>query len=110
VAAGEVVAVEGNRVRGLHDPTAHAEVQVIRALAARRGDTDLSDCTLVATAEPCAMCCGALEWAGIRRVVVGARDSMNGGLEGLRARAPEIEVEVLDSPACRELLREAHAR
>ncbi|MBT8404925.1 MAG: nucleoside deaminase, partial [Gemmatimonadetes bacterium] len=83
VIGDEIVAVEGNRVRGLHDPTAHAEVQVIRTLAALRQSTDLSDCTLVTTAEPCAMCCGALRWARIRRLVVGVRDPVNGGLHAL---------------------------
>lgn len=110
VVGGEVVAVEGNRVRGLHDPTAHAEVQVIRALAASRRSTDLSDCTLVTTAEPCTMCCGALAWAGIRRLVVGAPDPVNGGLERLLDRVDDLAVEMLDSPACRALLREAHER
>jgi tRNA(Arg) A34 adenosine deaminase TadA len=109
VADGEVVAVEGNRVRGLHDPTAHAEVQVIRALAAARRSTDLSDCILVTTAEPCPMCCGALRWAGIRRLVVGAPDPRNGGLTALLERVDDLVVERVDSPACRALLREAHA-
>lgn len=108
VAGGRVVAVEGNRVTGQHDPTAHAEVQVIRALASTRADRDLSDCTLVTTAEPCPMCCGALEWAGIHRVVVGARDPRNGGLAELLARRPELDVAVVDDPACRELLERAH--
>lgn len=109
VADGEVVAVEGNRVRGLHDPTAHAEVQVIRALAAARRSADLSDCTLVATAEPCHMCCGAVRWAGIRHVVVGAPDPVNGGLDELVAREGHLVVERLDSPACRALLDEARS-
>ena len=110
VVGSEIVAVEGNRVRGLHDPTAHAEVQVIRTLAAARRSTDLSDCTLVATAEPCAMCCGALRWAGIRRLVVGAPDPVNGGLQELLERVDDLAVEMLDSPECRALLREAHER
>jgi tRNA(Arg) A34 adenosine deaminase TadA len=108
VSRGRVVAVEGNRVRETHDPTAHAEVRVIRARTAAQGDRDLSECTLVATAEPCHMCSGALEWAGVRRLVVGARDPVNGGLESLRARRPELDVVVVDSAACRELLE--HAR
>jgi tRNA(Arg) A34 adenosine deaminase TadA len=108
VVAGRVVAVEANRVRATCDPTAHAEVQVIRTLTARRGSRDLSDCTLVTTAEPCHMCAGAVEWAGILRVVVGTRDPVNGGMAGLLARRPEIASVVVDSPACRVLLSDAH--
>lgn len=110
VAGGEVVAVEGNRVRGLNDPTAHAEVQAIRALAAARSSTDLSDCILVATAEPCRMCCGALRWAGIERLVIGAADPVNGGVDALLADDVALSVEWVDSPVCRALLREAHER
>lgn len=109
VAEGRIVAVEGNRVAGTHDPTAHAEVQVIRVLARERADRNLSDCTLVTTAEPCPMCCGALEWARIRRIVVGSRDPRNGGLAELVARNPGLEVVVVDDPACRDLLEWAHS-
>lgn len=108
VSRGEVVAIAANRVRGLHDPTAHAEVQAIRALAAERADRDLSDCTLVTTAEPCGMCCGALGWAGIRRIVVGAADPWNGRLDALLVQDPDLAVVMVEDEACRALLEFAH--
>lgn len=56
------------------DPTAHAEVVVIREAARRLGDWRLSDCTLYVTLEPCALCAGAVILARIPRVVFGAPD------------------------------------
>jgi guanine deaminase len=66
---GRVIARAGNRVVPQHDPTAHAEVEVIRQAAAALGTHDLSDCVIYASCEPCPMCLGAIYWAGIRRVV-----------------------------------------
>jgi len=60
------------------DPTAHAEVEVIRAAAARQGDWRLEDTTLFVTLEPCAQCCGALVLARVPRVVYGAADPKAG--------------------------------
>lgn len=81
---GEVLAVGRNEREALGDPTAHAEVQAIRAAAgvlARDGAGDgwrLADCTLVVTLEPCAMCAGAIVLARIPRVVFGAWDEKAG--------------------------------
>jgi tRNA(adenine34) deaminase len=67
--------VEGfNHTVGWSDPTAHAEVVVIREGARRLGDWRLSDCTLYVTLEPCALCAGAVVLARIPRVVFGAPD------------------------------------
>jgi tRNA(adenine34) deaminase len=81
---GAVVATGRNEREALGDPTAHAEVQAIRAAAAalaRGGAEDgwrLADCTLVVTLEPCAMCAGAIVLARIPRVVFGAWDEKAG--------------------------------
>jgi tRNA(adenine34) deaminase len=81
---GAVVAAGRNEREALGDPTAHAEVQAIRAAAAalaHQGDGDgwrLADCTLVVTLEPCAMCAGAIVLARIPRVVFGAWDEKAG--------------------------------
>ncbi|WP_433875939.1 tRNA adenosine(34) deaminase TadA [Sinomonas atrocyanea] len=79
---GEVLAVGRNEREAVGDPTAHAEVQAIRAAAARLahdgGGWRLADCTLVVTLEPCAMCAGAIVLARIPRVVFGAWDEKAG--------------------------------
>ncbi len=68
-AAGELVAEAENTVTTDGDPTGHAEINLVRA-AGRRFDPDyFSKCTLFSSTEPCAMCAGAIYWAGIGRVV-----------------------------------------
>ncbi|HUN93656.1 MAG TPA: tRNA adenosine(34) deaminase TadA [Burkholderiaceae bacterium] len=75
---GAVVATGFNQPIGNCDPTAHAEVQAIRAAAEMVGNYRLSHCDLYVTLEPCAMCAGAIQHARIRRVVFGARDPKTG--------------------------------
>ena len=79
-AAGSVVAAAGNRREQTHDPTAHAEVLVLRAAGQFRADWRLVDHTLVVTLEPCAMCAGALVLARIDRLVFGAYDPKAGAV------------------------------
>jgi len=69
VRGSEVLAEGWNRVLATHDPTAHAEINVIRAAAARLGSFHLPDCTLYTSCEPCPMCLAAIYWARIPRVV-----------------------------------------
>src|SRR5437764_2713169 len=69
---GEVVAVTHNTVWQTTDPTAHAEVNCIRAAAAALKTIFLHGCTLYSTTEPCPMCLSAIHWAKIDRVVFGA--------------------------------------
>ena len=78
---GEVVAADGNRTGADHDPTAHAEMLVLRAAAARLGSERLGTLDLYVTLEPCAMCAAAIAFARIRRVVYGAPDPKGGGVE-----------------------------
>jgi len=61
-----------------HDPTAHAEIQAMRAAALHLGNYRLVDCTLYVTLEPCAMCSGAIQHARIARLVYGASDPKTG--------------------------------
>lgn len=82
-AAGQVVQVAGNeRERGL-DPTAHAEVLVLRRRAAELGTWRLDGHTLVVTLEPCSMCAGALVQARVDRLVLGAYDPKAGAVASL---------------------------
>ncbi len=77
---GEIVAQAGNRTRELNDPTAHAEMLVIREAAARLGRERLTDSDLYVTLEPCAMCAGAISFARIRRLYFGADDPKGGAV------------------------------
>jgi tRNA(adenine34) deaminase len=79
--SGEVVARAGNRVEADHDPTAHAEVLVLRAAAAALGSARLPGLDLYVTLEPCPMCATAISFARLRRVEFGAYDPKGGGVE-----------------------------
>ena len=78
---GQVIATAGNAPRTLADPTAHAEMQVIREAAALLGRERLEDCDLWVTLEPCAMCAGAIAHARIARLYYGAPDPKGGAVE-----------------------------
>jgi tRNA(adenine34) deaminase len=81
VRGDEVVARAGNRTLRDRDPTAHAELLVIRAAAAKLGSERLTDCDLYVTLEPCAMCAAAISFARIRRLYFGAADPKGGAVE-----------------------------
>jgi tRNA(adenine34) deaminase len=79
--SGAVLAAAHNRVDTDHDPTAHAEMLVIRAAARERGEKRLEACDLYVTLEPCPMCAQAISFARLRRVYYGAADPKGGGVE-----------------------------
>jgi len=81
--AGQVVAAAGNERELTGDPTAHAEILVMRRAAGARGSWRLDGHTLVATLEPCTMCAGALVLARISRLVFGAFDPKAGAVASL---------------------------
>ena len=83
VIGGAIVARAHNAPVALVDPTAHAEVLALRAAAAGAGNYRLTEATLYATLEPCAMCCGAALQARVARVVYGAPDPKAGAVESL---------------------------
>lgn len=76
----EVVAEARNAMRNSLDPTAHAEMEAIRAAAAALGTSRLDDCTLWVTLEPCAMCAAAASVARLKAVRFGAEDPKGGGV------------------------------
>jgi tRNA(adenine34) deaminase len=76
-----VLATAGNRVETDRDPTAHAEMLVLRAGAALLGAKHLAECDIYVTLEPCAMCAAAIALARLRRLYFGAYDSKGGAVE-----------------------------
>ena len=68
---GEVIATGTNRVTANCDPTAHAEVNAIRAACAKLKSFKLTGCTIYTSCEPCPMCLSAIYWAGIERIFYG---------------------------------------
>jgi len=111
--AGEVLARAFNRPIGLNDPTAHAEILVLREGARLRGNYRLPGLSLYVTIEPCIMCLGAMLAARVRRVVFGAPDPKGGACVSL-FRLPEdarlnhrLEVTGgVREAECRELVQE----
>ncbi|HZV98696.1 MAG TPA: tRNA adenosine(34) deaminase TadA [Methylophilaceae bacterium] len=75
---GAIIGRGSNAPIGLHDPSAHAEIQAMRDAAKNLGNYRLVGCTLYVTLEPCAMCSGAIQHARIARLVYGANDPKTG--------------------------------
>ena len=80
-AEGRLLAAAGNRVEARRDPTAHAEMLVLRTAAKSLGARHLVDCDLWVTLEPCAMCAAAIGFARLRRLYFGAYDPKGGAVE-----------------------------
>ncbi len=114
--SGRIVARAGNRTRELNDPTAHAEILVIRAACAAARSQRLAGHTLYVTLEPCAMCAAAIAAARLKAVYFGASDPKSGGvLHGARVFAhpqahhvPEV-YDGISAAACEEILTEFFA-
>ncbi|GGE15131.1 tRNA-specific adenosine deaminase [Polymorphobacter glacialis] len=79
---GKVLAQAGNQTLERRDPTAHAEILVIRAACAALGSERLPGCRLYVTLEPCPMCASAISQARIAVLIYGASDPKSGGVEG----------------------------
>jgi len=80
-ADGEILAKNGNRTEADFDPSAHAEILVIREAGKKRGSPRLGDCDLYVTLEPCAMCAAAISFARLRRVYFAAYDPKGGAVD-----------------------------
>jgi len=77
---GKIVARAANLRETLQDPTAHAELLVLREAAAKTGSWRLEDATMIVTLEPCAMCAAAIAQARIQRLVYGADELKTGAV------------------------------
>jgi tRNA(Arg) A34 adenosine deaminase TadA len=108
---GRILAAAGNAPRSASDPTAHAEILVIRRACAALGDERLTGCDLYVTLEPCTMCAAAISFARIRRLYFAAGDPKGGAVEhGVRFfssptchHAPEVYGGIRESEASRLL-------
>jgi tRNA(adenine34) deaminase len=83
VLGAQVIATGRNCPIATHDPTAHAEIEALRAGGAALGSYRLTDTTLYVTLEPCVMCAAAIVHARVRRVVFGAWDPKAGAAGSL---------------------------
>src|SRR5210317_2675538 len=79
--SGELIAEGHNQPIAAHDPSAHAEIVVLRAAAQQLGNYRLPGTTLYVTIEPCVMCIGALVHARVQRLVYGAVEPKTGAVE-----------------------------
>ena len=88
----DVIIARGyNQVETLNDSTAHAEIIALTSAFNYLGSKYLPGATIYVTIEPCVMCCGALFWSKIGRLVYGAPDPKHGGLVGVRLH-PKTEI------------------
>ncbi|WP_421722778.1 nucleoside deaminase [Bauldia sp.] len=110
---GAIIARDGNRTIERDDPTAHAEMLVIRAAAGAVGSQRLTGADLYVTLEPCAMCAAAISFARIRRLYFGADDPKSGGVDhgprffslGTCHHAPEVYSGIAESESAALLRR-----
>ena len=113
---GEIVAAGGNEVRGLKDPSAHAEMRVICRACRDVGRYWLEGYDLYVTLEPCVMCAGVISFVRLRRVYFGCYDVKGGCVEhGVRwfeqpgcHHRPEV-IGGIEEGACSRILREFFA-
>ena len=115
--AGELIAAGHNQPITTCDPSAHAEIVVLRAAAQKLGNYRLPDTTLYVTLEPCTMCVGALVHARVGRLVYGAAEPKTGAIESAQRlfetgkfnHQPELEAGVLANE-CSALLSQFFAK
>lgn len=101
VRGDEIISRAHNRKEELHDPTAHAEILVLREASALLRDWRLSDCDLYVTLEPCPMCMAAIREARIRRVYCGAYKPA----DAPALKEPEMYFGI-EEDACTQLLQD----
>lgn len=107
VSNNRVIAKAHNLTETLNDVTAHAEMQAITSAANFMGGKYLRNCTMYVTLEPCIMCCGALNWSQISKVVIGARDEQRGFINKHLSLHPKTEI-VLDvlEATCSQIVKD----
>ena len=92
VSNNRIIARAHNLTETLNDVTAHAEMQAITSATNFLGGKYLQNCTMYVTLEPCVMCCGALNWSQISKVVIGAKDEQRGFIKKNLSLHPKTEI------------------
>lgn len=92
VSGNRIIARAHNLTEKLNDVTAHAEMQAITSAAHFLGGKYLKNCTMYVTLEPCVMCCGALNWSQLSKIVIGARDEQRGFINKNLSLHPKTEI------------------
>lgn len=112
--SGNIIAKGHNQVLSTNDPTAHAEINVIRKACKKLKTTNLSEYILYSTCEPCPMCLSAIIWANIKKIYYGAnrKDVAEIGFKDdliydFLAGKNEIlkKIEVKDNNGCKEIIK-----
>lgn len=107
VCKGQIIARGHNLTEALNDVTAHAEMQAITAAADYLGGKYLRDCAMYVTLEPCQMCAGALYWAQLSKLVIGASDEKRGYRAMGAQLHPKTEVTFgIMEAECSQILKE----
>jgi len=111
--ADKIIARGHNQVERLNDSTAHAEMIALTSAFNQLGSKYLPEATLYVTVEPCLMCCGAMYWSKINRIVYGAEDIKNGYRKVAQDRWPfhpkaELQAGVL-AEECGQLMKDFFA-
>jgi tRNA(adenine34) deaminase len=91
----DVIAKSFNNRVEKNDPTAHAEIEVIRIAGQKLNNWRLDDCTLIVTLEPCQMCSGAILQSRISRVVFGAFEPKTGFLVSQNSHSENTNIEII---------------
>ena len=118
---GKVIAIASNAVLDSHDPTAHAEINVIRKATSLIQNHDLSGYVLVTTAYPCPMCLGAIMWANIKEVYYGCTledaasigfrdDLMYQVIDDIHIHSDILSLKSSERDACIKLFKEYHEK
>ncbi len=107
VCRNRIIARSHNQTELLNDVTAHAEMLAVTAAANALGSKYLDECSLYVTLEPCIMCAGALAWAQLDRLVIGAGDDKRGFLRyGRELLHPKTKMEFgIRMDECSDLLK-----
>lgn len=110
---GKILAQAHNKKEKLNDPTAHAEILVIREGAKKSGSWRLDDCSLYVTLEPCPMCAWAILQARIKSVYFGAYDSNYGAFSVFKEFSSHLKTEIrggILEEKCDNILKEYFKR